>query len=221
MRRLLGRRRQRRRASDEDRVQETGPDIASSFEHDDWAERSTWSEAPASADSEAGPEREFAPFVPVEAGGYRSYGDEASEDLSPDRPHRRLRRGLLRLSLPRWARPRLGIEIRGGMLLVVSILIAAGIFGTLLAMGSLRDSVEGWWPLVIIGGALVWMLLSLAQRRVAPFLGAWALAGIGLSALMDTQEVAPAHETVLGIVLVAVGLGIAFRGFLLRQQAAA
>ncbi len=43
-------------------------------------------------------------------------------------------------------------------------------------------------------------------------------AGVGLSALLDAQDIAALRETLLGIVLVAVGLGIVVRGFLLRGR---
>jgi hypothetical protein len=35
---------------------------------------------------------------------------------------------------------------------------------------------------------------------------------------MDTQDIANARETLLGVVLLAVGLGIVIRGFLLRGR---
>ncbi|NLF79338.1 MAG: hypothetical protein GX573_26890, partial [Chloroflexi bacterium] len=72
----------------------------------------------------------------------------------------------------------------------------------------------------ILVGAALWMLAALVQRRIAPFLGGAAAAGVGLSLLMDTQDIAAADQTLLGIVLATVGLGIIIRGFLLRQQSA-
>ncbi len=158
------------------------------------------------------------PFVPVS----REYAYEQDETDTEDeasappvivREHRRLRR-------PRWGgrRPILGIEIRAATLLLAAGLIAGGIFGTLLKQGEIRESLEEWWPLALLVIAGLWMLIALIRRQIASFLGGAALAGVGLSLLMDTQGIAVLKDTLLGIVLVTVGLGIVIRGFLLRQQ---
>jgi sulfite exporter TauE/SafE len=56
---------------------------------------------------------------------------------------------------------------------------------------------------------------------VASFLGGAAFTGLGVSLLMDTQDVAQFQETVMGVLLVMVGLGIIIRGFLLRGRVVA
>lgn len=146
----------------------------------------------------------FEPFVPVSP---------------PEEPtRRRFRPRLPRPGLPRLRRPAMAVEVRFGMLVIVIGLVVAGIFGTLLKQDRIHGDLKAWWPLVILGGAAVWMLAALIRRRVAEFLGAAAVAGVGLSLLMDTQDIAQAQETLLGVVLVMVGLGIVVRGFLLRQQ---
>jgi len=98
------------------------------------------------------------------------------------------------------------------------VLIGGGIFGVLLNQERIRDDVEAWWPLVLVIGALVWMLVALIQHQGTSFLGAAAVTGIGLSLLMETQDIAEVQETLIGVMLVMVGLGIVIRGFLLRQQ---
>lgn len=161
---------------------------------------------------------EFEPFVPVQ-GDYAAYDevDSTSETAFPEPETPRRRR---RLRLPRAALPRLSLElpVRWDMLLAVIILIAAGIFGTLLLRGDLADSVEEWWSVVVFTFAGVWMLFALLRRHVTAFLGAAAVAGVGLSLIMDGQDIAQFQETVLGIVLVTTGLGIGIRGLLLRQR---
>jgi hypothetical protein len=162
----------------------------------------------------------FEPFVPVSAGS-GSYAED-QEELAyapPESPRRRLR--LPRLRLPRVALrlPTTGIEVRGVVLLVAVALIVAGIFGTLLNQGRIRPDVEEWWPLVIIIGAVLWMVAALIRHQIASFLGGAALGGVGLSLLMGTQGIARSDETLLGMVLITVGLGIVIRGFLLRQRA--
>lgn len=161
---------------------------------------------------EAAGDESFEPFVPVPARpGYA--GDEEADDYP--RESRRRRR---RLSLPRPRRPALDLGIRFGVLALVIALVGGGIFGTLLKQGRLEPEIEEWWPAAIIAGAGLWMLAALFQRRITSFLGGAAAAGVGLSLLMDTQDIAAAEQTLLGIVLATVGLGIVIRGFLLRQQ---
>jgi hypothetical protein len=181
---------------------------------------------------EEGDDTSFVPFVPVS--GRQEYEDNEMEaesvypPSSDDRrrlrlprlrlPHIRVPRPRLRLPRIRLARPSFNLQIRFGLLLVVILLVASGIFGTLLKRGRLRDEVEAWWPVVIIIGAVLWLLVALIQRREASFLGSAAFAGVGLSLLMSTQDIAELDETLMGVVLVTVGLGIVIRGLLLRQQ---
>jgi hypothetical protein len=161
---------------------------------------------------------EIVPFVPVSR-EYDSYEhdetDTSDEAFTPPAiaQRRRLRRPSLGLR-----HPVLGIEIKASTLLLATGLIAGGIFGTLLKQGEIRQSLEEWWPLALLMVAGLWMLIALIRRRVASFLGGAALAGVGLSLLMDTQAIAVFEDTLLGIVLVTLGLGIVIRGFLLRQQ---
>lgn len=164
-------------------------------------------------------EREYAPFVPVER-AQQPYEDEESgyDDAPAGTSRRRMRLPRVRLSAPRVPRPRLGVEIRWTVLLVVALLIAGGVFGTLLNLGRLRDDVEAWWPLALLAGSVVWMIAALTRRNVTSFLGATGLAGVGVSALLDTQAIAAFGDTLFGVVLVTLGLGIIIRGFLLRTQ---
>jgi hypothetical protein len=169
---------------------------------------------PANEEDENG---DFVPFVPVEA--ERPYDDEVISE--PSRRRLRLPRPHVRVPQPsriNIPRPSFDVEIRFGLLLVVVLLIGGGIFGTLLNQGRIRDDVELWWPVVVIGGAVVWLLVALVRRRIAAFLGAAAVLGVGLTLLMDTQDIASLEDTLLGVILVSVGLGIVIRGFLLRQR---
>jgi hypothetical protein len=168
---------------------------------------------------------EIVPFVPV-SGEYRSPDDEAeAEDIygPPLEQRRRVRLPRPHIPRPHPPRPHVprlapGTEIRFGVLLAILALIAGGIFGTLVNLGRISGKAQDWWPGAIIAVAVLWMVAALAQRRVASFLGGAALAGVGLSLLMDTQRIASAQETLIGTVLVTVGLGIAIRGLLLRQH---
>lgn len=166
------------------------------------------------------------PFVPVAAAGYDEYDADAAEDdepaapvvdaAPPRAPRRRLRlpRPRLRVRLPDS-----GPTLRLSVLLAALFLVAAGVFGTLLVQDRLQADIEMWWPLALVVVAGVWMLVALIRRQVALFLGGAGFAGVGLSLLLDTQDIAVVDSTLLGVVLVTVGLGIVIRGFLLRQRA--
>ncbi|MEB2287157.1 MAG: hypothetical protein OZ934_03500 [Anaerolineae bacterium] len=118
----------------------------------------------------------------------------------------------------RSSRPAAGARLRFWVLLLALALIAGGIFGTLLRQDRLREEAVAWWPAILLVASALWMLIALVRRQVTSFLGGAALAGVGLSALLDAQDIAALRETLLGIVLVAVGLGIVVRGFLLRGR---
>lgn len=179
---------------------------------------------------------EFEAFVPVEREhqAYDTYepydvteaGDDDDvarawpegpgyDDANDARTYRRRRIRVPRVRLPR---PRVPVALRWDMLLLATGLIAAGIFSTLLVQDALTGDIVRWWPVALVAVALVWMLVALVRRHVASFLGAAAFAGVGLSLLMDAQDIARFEETLLGVVLVTVGLGIVIRGFLLRQR---
>jgi hypothetical protein len=177
------------------------------------------------------------PFVPVES--ERSYtfepydsfvenDEEEADDLAPIEPMHRARTRRFRLGRPHIARPHLPqpelrrptspVRVQFGVLFLALALVALGIFGTLMNRGDISGDLREWWPLVVIGVAVLWMLAALVQRRIPAFLGAAGLAGIGISLLMDTQDVASVNETLLGVMLVTLGFGIVVRGFVLRQQ---
>lgn len=150
---------------------------------------------------------EFEAFVPVGRNEYETYTAE-DEIVEGDETARQRR----------FPRLTLDVGLQLDALVLALALIAAGVFGTLLVRGDVADQVREWWPLAIVAAAVVWMLLALVRRHVASFLGAAAFAGVGLSLLMDTQDIARAEETLLGVVLITAGLGIAVRGLLLRQR---
>ena len=159
------------------------------------------------------PEEEIAPFVPVEEEGYMPYTPPDAEHAAPPRSRRRR---LPRFRLPRT--PRLGVEVNWGALGAALGLIVAGVLGTLLQRGNVQGAAQTQWPWALVALGALWALVALARRHVTAFLGAAALTGAGLSLLMDTHTIAPARETLFGVVLVAIGLGIVVRGFVLRQR---
>lgn len=167
----------------------------------------------------------FEPFVQVPSTAYDEEEQETLADMAviqrqPEREERsrRIRIPAPRISVPHIHISRPSINLRLDVLFVAAFLVALGIFGTLLNLDRINTTGRAWWPVTIIASALLWMISALLRRQVASFLGGTALAGVGLSLLMDTQDIASARETLLGVVLLAVGLGIVIRGFLLRGR---
>ncbi len=159
--------------------------------------------------SEAVSQEEYEPSVPLEEALHEPYAPPDVLQDAPAHPRRRL---------PRLKLPRLGVEVNGGALSAALGLIAAGVLGTLLQRGNVQGAAQTQWPWVLVVLGVLWALIALTRRQVTSFLGAAALVGAGLSLLMDTHAIAPVRETLFGVVLVAVGLGIVVRGFVLRQH---
>lgn len=169
-------------------------------------------------DVEALNAEEFEPFVPVRR-GYETYQPDISRpetiDLEPDAVPEDIAPDVSQQARPR----RFGaIVVRWDLLLWVVILVLVGVVGTLLVRGVVSEEVATWLPGVVLAFAVVWMLFALLRRHVTSFLGATALVGVGLSLVMDAQAIARFEETVLGVALVTIGLGVVMRGLFLRQR---
>ena len=85
------------------------------------------------------------------------------------------------------------------------LLIAAGVVGTLRNLDRLELTVPEQWPFVVLAIAPLWLVIVLNRRNVTSALGAAALAGVGISALLDVQGIAAWRETLIGTVVV-IGL---------------
>jgi len=156
------------------------------------------------------PSDELQAFVPVESAPQDDYAAAPEEDfIEQEPPPARVRR----------AAPRLMINFAA--LVLVALLLAAGVVGTLVNLDRIDLSVPDQWPWGLLALALLWLVVALARRQVTPALGAAALVGASLSALLDVQGIAAWRETMIGAVLVALGLGIVLRGLLLRQNSPA
>ncbi|PJF43816.1 MAG: hypothetical protein CUN55_07190 [Phototrophicales bacterium] len=129
--------------------------------------------------------------------------DEYSD---PPRPPRRPRRRTRGLRIPRFS------------LFVLSIaLMVGGVFFTLLNLGLIQGDATIWWPSVTLGGAILWMLGALLRRDSAAFVLGSGIAGVSISLLLDTQSIADFQETVVGILLMMLGMAVIVRGLLIRS----
>ncbi len=102
---------------------------------------------------------------------------------------------------------------------ILVALAAVGIAAFLAQRSALPPAVQTWWPLIVIGVALVWIIQALSQQRPAGLLGSSALLGIGISLLLATAYQVAFGVVWLGLTLIAVGMGIVLRGLLWRSTA--
>jgi hypothetical protein len=124
-------------------------------------------------------------------------------------------------SVPTKPKRRFGFGLRivdPALFLLAVALIAGGIFFTLMNIVPLPDSVERWYPAMILLTAILWSFIALVRRDATAFLGGAGVGGLSLSLLMQTQDIAPFEETAVGITLISVGMAIVIRGLLMRQR---
>lgn len=107
-----------------------------------------------------------------------------------------------------------------GLFLVALALVMGGIFFTLLNVVELPAIITEWWPVVTLFVSLFWSLSALNRRNAAAFLGGAGTAGLSISLLLHTQDIAEFRETFVGIVLISLGAAVITRGLLLRQTTA-
>lgn len=124
----------------------------------------------------------------------------------PPRPVRRPRRRTRGLRIPRFS-----------VLVLSLLLMVGGIFFTLLNVGVVEGDAEVWWPTVTLGGAVLWMLGALIRRDATAFVIGGGVAGISVSLLLDTQDIADFRETVVGVILMMLGMSVIVRGLLIRS----
>lgn len=152
---------------------------------------------------------------------FAPYAAPAPDSWSAQEPAMPRRRR--RLRLPRLvSTPGLPWTIDWRALLLATVLIVGGSLGTLQIQDRLSEDLPGdlraWWPAAFAALSLLWMLSALIRRQTASFLGGAALGGVAFSLLLEVRDIASVQDTLLGIVLIALGLGIVIRGLLLRQH---
>jgi hypothetical protein len=112
-------------------------------------------------------------------------------------------------------------EIRPGLLFLAAGLVIGGVFWTLYNLDRVPSDAREWWPAALLGFALLWALLSLIIRKAGALLAASTLAGLSVSLLLDTQGYITWRDSLVGVMLVTIGIGIMLRGLLLRQGSVA
>lgn len=130
----------------------------------------------------------------------------------PPRPQKKVKR-------PR--RRRRGLQMpRFTIFVIATVLIVGGVFFTLLNLDAVADDAIDWWPAVVLGGAVLWSLGSVVRRDATAFVAGATIAGISLSLLLESQDIATFSETVVGIILIVLGLSVVIRGLFIRPRSA-
>jgi len=138
--------------------------------------------------------------------------------IPPPRQERQRRAPSFRFRIPRllaWE------AVNPALLLLALGLVVGGVFWTMYNLGQTSPQAEQWYPALLLGFALLWALYALLARRPGTFLAASALIGVGISLLLDAQDLIAWRQTLVASVLITAGMGIVARGFLLRQGTAA
>lgn len=132
-------------------------------------------------------------------------------------PHAQAPRQGRRAKSSRRKLPQVGVS-EPGLLLIALGLMAAGIFFTYLNVIENPDPALEWWPAVSLFVSMMWSMVALTRRNATAFLGGAGAAGLSISLLLHTQDVAEFQETVVGVILISIGLAIIVRGLLLRPR---
>lgn len=118
---------------------------------------------------------------------------------------------------PRVKRTRL---VHVDLFMLALMLLVGGIFFTLMNVTTLADAILQWWPAASLGAAVLWSFMALVRRDATAFLGGAGIAGLSVSLLLDSNDVAPFGESVVGVILISLGVAIVVRGLLLRSTEA-
>lgn len=162
---------------------------------------------PATLEPETTPDAEIVEGVVQPADQALVPGDYYAEPERPEKKIRRPRRRTAGLPVPRFT-----------LFVIAFSLMIAGVFFTLLNTDAVSEQVTDLYPAVSLAAAGVWSFGALIRRDSTAFVAGAALAGVSLSLLLETQEVAMFSETVVGILLITLGLSVVIRGLLIRPR---
>lgn len=126
----------------------------------------------------------------------------------PPRPQRKVKR-----------RRQRGLPVPRFTIFVIAVsLIVSGVFFTLLNVDAVPEDMREWWPVVSLAAAVMWSLGAIIRRDATSFVAGATIAGVSVSFLLATQGVATVSETVVGIILITLGLSVVIRGLFIRPR---
>jgi hypothetical protein len=108
------------------------------------------------------------------------------------------------------------MKLNGVALFVILILIAITAIALALTQGMIAEPYDKFWPVLIAVPALLWLIAAIIRRNMRNMMISAILFGFSLSLLFALQGI-PLGSTLIGIVLICVGITILLRGLLLRS----
>lgn len=117
------------------------------------------------------------------------------------------------------SRPRLPFTLQGSVVLGVLVVVLIGLIWLLIAFEALPEEFYAAASVAagVFGG--LWFLAALLRRHSRSILFAAAWLGAALSLLLAAQGVAAVGDTLIGLVLIAVGVALILRGLLMANVA--
>lgn len=119
----------------------------------------------------------------------------------------------------RATRARLPFALQGSVLLGVLGAVAIGAAWLLINLELMPEGFYTAAPVAIGAIGALWFVSALLRRRPRSILFAAAWLGAALSLLLASQGIAEVGNTLIGLVLIAVGVALVLRGLLMANVA--
>lgn len=114
-------------------------------------------------------------------------------------------------------RPRLPFTLQGSVVLGILAVMLIGAVWLLISLELMPKAFYTAAPVAATAFGVLWFLVMLVQRRAKGIIFAAAWLGGALSLLLASQDVAQVGDTLIGLVLIAVGVALVLRGLLMMN----
>jgi len=116
-------------------------------------------------------------------------------------------------------RPRLPFTLQGSVLLGIFGLVLLGVAWLLISLELMPAGFYTVAPVAASAFGALWFLIALLRRQPRSIIFAAAWLGAALSLLLASQGIAEVGDTLIGLVLIAVGVALVLRGLLMSNVA--
>ncbi|MCS6872726.1 MAG: hypothetical protein NZ571_14865 [Anaerolineae bacterium] len=117
------------------------------------------------------------------------------------------------------ARTRLPFALQGSIVLGILAVALIGVAWLLVNLELMPQAFYTAAPIAATAFGALWFLMALLQRRARGIIFAAAWLGAALSLLLAAQGVAQVGDTLIGLILIAVGVALVLRGLLMADVA--
>jgi hypothetical protein len=116
-------------------------------------------------------------------------------------------------------RPRLPFTLQGSVLLGILGVALLGVAWLLISLELMPSGFYTAAPVAASAFGALWFLTALLRRQARGIIFAAAWLGAALSLLLASQGIAEVGNTLIGLVLIAVGVALVLRGLLMSNVA--